>query len=337
MRAFLLVILAAFPSASGAAAEDPYAIVRGVTVSCPGAGLEWGSDDMVRTLAILKGLGVNWVAIHPYGGLRDDGTIGRSRIDRLWDDPSWLTRAIREAHAQGLKIMITPHVAYWGSRFEYRAAIEFEDEASWARFFGTYEEFIVRVARLSKEADAFVVGSELDGTTQREREWRQIVAAVRREFRGPLTYAACWDTYTKVPFWDVLDIVTVQGYFPLVQHEGPPTDAELTAAWARIVSDLEAFGRSRGRNVVLGELGYNRSLAAAVRPWAYPQDAVPEAEALQTRCLDAALGELSKSRGVTGAFLWKWFPGEVSRGNFLVSTPAMRKVITRHWKQKPHG
>jgi hypothetical protein len=326
------MFVAAASLSEAAATEDPYAIVRGVTVSCPGAGLEWGSDDMVRTLAILEGLGVNWVAIHPYGGIRDDGTVGRSRIDRLWEDPSWLTRAIRAAHAKGIKIMITPHVAYWGSRFEYRAAVSFDDEASWARFFGTYEEFIVRVARLSTEADAFVVGSELDRTTHREREWRRIIAAVRREFRGPMTYAAGWDAYAKVAFWDALDVVAVQGYFPLVQHEGVPTDAELTAAWSRIVADLESFGRARGRRVVLGELGYNRSLSAAVRPWEYPQDAVPEAEVLQTRCLDAALGALSKSRGVAGAFLWKWFPGEVSRGNFLASTPAMRNVIARYWR-----
>lgn len=334
LLAIALAVAVAFAprSAVAAAADDPYAIVRGVTVSCPGAGLEWGSDDMVRTLGVLKNLGVNWVAIHPYGGIRNDGTVGRSRIDRLWEDPSWLTRAIREAHAQGIKIMITPHVAYWGTRFDYRASIAFEDEASWARFFDSYEDFIVRVAHLARDADAFVVGSELDRTVHREREWRRIIASVRREFRGPTTYAAGWDAYTRVPFWDALDAVTVQGYFPLVQHEALPTDAELNAAWSRIIADLEGFGRSRGKPVVLGELGYNRSLAAAVRPWEYPQDEDPEAERLQTRCLDAALAALSRSRGVAGAFLWKWFPGEVARGNFLASTPAMRQVIARHWK-----
>ncbi|HMB71729.1 MAG TPA: hypothetical protein VKU85_20625, partial [bacterium] len=69
-----------------------------MTISCPGAGREWGSEEMVGTLGILAGLGVNWVAIHPYGGIANDGTVGRGRIDRLYEDPYWLTRAIREAH-----------------------------------------------------------------------------------------------------------------------------------------------------------------------------------------------------------------------------------------------
>ena len=314
------------------AAVDPYATVRGVTVSCPGAGLEWGSDDMVRTLSVLRELGVNWVAIHPYGGIDEDGTVGGARIDRLWEDPSWLTRAIAEAHAQGIKIMITPHLAYWGTRFRYRGEIRFPDEASWRRFFDTYDAFIVRAARLAHDADAFVVGSELDATTGHDAEWRRIISDVRREFAGPVSYAAGWDKYAQLPFWDALDAIAVQGYFPLVDHEGIPTDAELEGAWARIVAELDGFGRAKGKPVVLGELGYNRSLEAAVRPWEYRQDADPRAEALQTRCLDVALRAVARDGDhVVGAFLWKWFPGEVSRGNFLASTPAMRKVITRNW------
>jgi len=132
-------------------------------------------------------------------------------------------------------------------------------------------------------------------------------------------------------FWDALDAISVQAYFPLVEHEGPPTDAELRSGWDRIVARLEAYGASHGRPVVLGELGYNRSLEAAVRPWEYAVHADPEAESLQVRCLDTALAAVDRSAGIKGAFLWKWFPGEVARGNFRKSTPAMRQVIARHW------
>jgi hypothetical protein len=127
---------------------DPFAEVRGMTVSTPGAGEDWGSDAMVRTLGVLAELGCNWVAIHPYGGIREDGAVGRSRIDGMYDDPAWLTRAIDAAHAQGLKILIKPHLAYWGTRFSWRGEIAFDDEEQWRRFFDTYREWIVRVAAL---------------------------------------------------------------------------------------------------------------------------------------------------------------------------------------------
>lgn len=329
--AVVAILLAALPVLAASPAADPFAEIRGMTISCPMAGEEWGSDEMVETMRILKGLGVNWIAIHPYGGIRNDGTVGQGRIDRLYERPAWLVRAIREAHALGLKICIKPHIAYWGSRFSWRGEITFATDDEWRRFFDTYEDWITNVARLSHHADAFVVGTELEGTTMHEAEWRRVIAAVRAEIDVPLTYSASWSDYEAVPFWDALDAIAVQAYFPLVDHEGMPTDAELAAGWTRIVRELEAFGEARGRDVVLGELGYNRSMQAAVRPWDYAVSGDPRAEWLQARCLDTALAALAQSGTVRGAFLWKWFPGEVRRGNFLVSVPAMREVLARRW------
>ncbi len=72
---------------------------------------------------------------------------------------------------------------------------------------------------------------------------------------------------------------------------------------------------------------------AARKPWAYTQGG-PNAEEVQRRCLRAALAAIDRSEVVTGAFLWKWFPGDSnSRGNFLKSTPAMREVIATQWSQ----
>lgn len=326
-----VLLLSAGPARGAAEPTDPHAVVRGMVVSCPGAGLEWGTDEMVRTMETLRGLGVNWIAIHPYGDIDDDGTVGRGPIDALYRAPSWLTRPIREAHRLGLKVCVTPHIAYWGSRFSWAGEIGFDDEASWRRFFATYEEWLLRVARLAGEADGFSVGTELDRTVHRETEWRRIIARVRSEVDAPLTYCSGWDTYREVPFWDALDAVGVQGYFPLVRHDRIPTDEELTAGWAAVVRELESFARERNRRVVLGELGYNRSLRAAVQPWEYEQDADPRAADLQRRCLDTALQSLSGSSEIAGAFLWKWFPGEAERGNFRQSAPELRAVIREHW------
>ncbi len=81
---------------------------------------------------------------------------------------------------------------------------------------------------------------------------------------------------------------------------------------------------------MLAELGYNRSSTAAVRPWESGQGG-EQAEEVQRRCLNAALSAIDQSDVVVGAFLWKWFPGETRRGNFLMSTAAMREVIKTQW------
>jgi len=325
------VMAAAAPTATSIdPATDAHARVRGMTISCHGAGQIWGSDAMVASMAELREMGVNWITIHPYAGIRGDGTVGSGRIDHLYGETGWLTRPIVEAHRLGLKIMIKPHIAYWGSPFSWRGEITFNDDAAWERFFTTYEAWITKVAEVSAAADAFVVGTELGGTVQHEERWRKIITAVRAETKAPLTYSANWDRYDKVGFWDALDAIGIQSYFPLVDHEGLPSQDELDRAWKGLVRRLEAYGRKHDRKIVLAELGYNLSARAAVEPWDYKQGGTNAGE-VQRRCMQAALSSLEDSEIVSGAFLWKWFPGNRRRGDFLMMTKAMRAVITERW------
>jgi hypothetical protein len=320
-------------TAATAAAPDPHQRVRGMTISCHGSGQSWGSDEMVASMAELRAMGVNWIAIHPYGGIDNDGTIGDPHQSRMYADPTWLRRPIEEAHRLGMKIMIKPHIAYWGSHFSWRGEIAFKSAEEWDHFFETYTAWILRVAEITHDADAFVVGTELDKTVHREREWRDIIAKIREHTDAPLTYAANWDSYERVPFWDALDVIGVQAYFPLVDHDGLPTDEELDRGWSRVMDQLHAFSTRFGKKILLAELGYNDSADAAVRPWEYRRGG-ENAELIQQRCLRASLRAVEHDDTVVGAFLWKWFPGGSTRGNFLKSTPAMRAVIRETWE--PH-
>ncbi|MGI9015224.1 MAG: glycoside hydrolase family 113 [Phycisphaerales bacterium] len=315
-------------------AVDPYAHVRGMTVSCQTWGWEWGSDDMITAMQELKAMGVNWIAIHPYAGIRQDGTVSSGRMGREQDGdhPQWLRRPIEEAHRLGLKIMIKPHIAYWGSGFKWRGEIAFgNDDAAWQNFFETYRAWILDVATICHDADAFVVGTELDQTVRFESEWRAIISDVRNVMPAvPLTYAANWDQYQQIRFWNDLDVIGIQAYFPLVGHRNTPETDELTTAWQRVLQAIEHYACEHDRRVVFTELGYNTSSLAAHSPWE-SQSGGPHAEMIQERCLSAALQSLREPDVVAGAFLWKWFPGSPHGENFLMSTPAMRRVIHRCW------
>jgi len=333
----------------GHEAEDPHAIVRGMTVSCQTWGWEWGTDEMVETMRELKGLGVNWIAIHPYARIHADGAVTARRLNDPDEPPRWLTRPIEEAHRLGLKIMIKPHIAYWGSPFEWRGDITFDTEEEWTRFFATYHEWITTTARICAGADAFVVGTELDQTIQREDEWREIIDSVRAHYdAGPITYAANWDAYDRVPFWDALDVIGIQAYFPILDDPArgerarqgdagagienlPDLDA-IDAGWARIMNDLNTFAERKGKRIVFTELGYNESSTAPYVPWDHRQGG-PNAREIQKRCLDRALKAIADEPAVTGAFLWKWFPGSPTRGNYAKARPHTREVIAVNWSE----
>ena len=317
-------------------------IVKGITVSTPRGGRDWGSDAMVGTIGQIRSLGSNWIAIHPYGGIERDGRVScRRRDGETTEAPVWLTRPIAEAHRQGMKILIKPHLAHWRSGFAWRGEIAFDSEADWDRFFSTYTAWIAEVARFSRGADAFAVGTELDRTVGvlnagHAARWRAIISAVRDVFPGVLTYAANWTDYERVPFWDAVDLVGIQAYFPVVtdakrrDERRAPADAELEAGWQDILRRMRRFSRRVGQPILFTELGYNNAASAPYEPWD-DEGGGPDAETLQERLLTIALRAVASEPSIRGAFLWKWFPGERQPRNFAMSRPALRQIISRQW------
>lgn len=319
-----------------------HASVRGMTISCQTFGREWGTDAFAAELDRLAELGVNWIAIHPYASIAADGSLRWRDLDPE-SPPVWLERPIREAHARGLEIFIKPHIAYWGSPFSWRGEIAFEDESSRARFFTDYTRWIVEVARCTRDADAFAVGTELGGMVAHAEDWARIIEGVREVTPAHLTYAANWDSYLEVPFWDRLDCIGVQAYFPLCDSTSP-TEADLDEGWRRVFDPLRSLSERTGKPVVFTELGYDAHLDTARTPWVGGgghgrggpgRTRDPAGLALQRRCLEVALRTLA-SEGekdwLRGAFLWKWFAGRTHGAeDFVLDTEAIRATLSEQW------
>lgn len=304
---------------------------RGVVISCPRAGQIWGSPAMAESLGELDGLGVEWVAIHPYGWVKRDGTVRRYRPG----EHGYLERAAALAKEAGMRLFWKPHLGYWGS-FEWRGAIEFgADEAAWRRFFDGYRRFIVEQARVAErlEVPLFAIGVELGGTVHREEEWRGLIAAVRAVYDGRIVYAANWDRVDAVPFWDAIDRIGVHAYFPLASDD-EPSRAELRAAWDGPLARLETLARRHDRPVLVAEIGYNRSPRAAAEPWDYETVDAPETRSLRARLMEVAIERLEAAPHVIGMYWWKWMPGtpnDPGDENFSLRDPEAREVLRRRW------
>lgn len=328
----LAAVILAVCSAPAPAREATREEIRGITLSTHGGGRDWGSDGAAQALSEIAGLGANWVAIHPYARIDADGSVRFHRFPP-GAPPPHLARPIREAHARGLKLLVKPHLAYWGSPFAWRGEIEFADDATWERFWRSYTEWIVTLAGALREADGFVVGTELDRTLRFEGAWRRLISEVRSASPVPLTYAANWTDFERVPFWDALDVIGIQAYFP-ISDSALPDRAALRAGWRGLTARLRDYASSRNRPIVFTELGYNRSHRAAREPWRYDVDG-PEAEALQALCLATALESIEAEPEILGAFLWKWFPAPRMEGrNFQLATPRLTDVIRRAWETR---
>lgn len=314
---------------------DAHMHVRGMTISCQTWGREWGTDGFCRELDELKALGANWVAIHPYASIRAGGELRWRDFDPA-DPPQWLARPIEEAHRRGMCILIKPHLAYWGSSFRWRGDVDFEQPEELDRFFASYREWICKVAEATRGADAFCVMTELDRLTEHEDRWREVIAAVRGATDAHLTLASNWSDYSRIAFWDALDVIGVQAYFPL-SGSRDPDEAALKAGWKKALVDLQDLVQRTGKPAVFTELGYDCSLDAAARPWESARHRSGEgdpqmAAAVQRRCLKVALEVLEAEKSwLRGAFLWKWFVGEAPGEDFVVDRPPVRAVLEEIW------
>jgi hypothetical protein len=310
---------------------DPLeAPVRGVIISTHGGGRDWGNDTIVQTIMDIRDVGANWVSIHPYARIRGDGSVHFRDFDPQ-APPEHIVRPIREAHALGMRICIKPHLAYWRSPFSWRGEITFSDDESWETFWAGYRLWILKLAEACKDADVFVVGTELDKTLHMEDKWRDLIWEVRAISDVPLTYGANWTDYDRVPFWDALDMIGIQAYFPIADSVDAGRE-ELESGWSKLMDKLRKFGEDREQRILFTELGYNRSLEAAVKPWEYRVDG-EEAVPVQADCFRVALKAIEQENAVLGVLLWKWFPNPRPVGrNFQLATPLLKEVISEAWK-----
>ena len=104
-----------------------------------------------------------------------------------------------------------------------RAALRPRSVRAWFR---SYRRFIQHYASLAErlDVDMLSVGLEyrsLDGPAH-AADWRRVIRAVRARFSGSLTYGANGaDAWTRVRFWDALDLIGIDAYFPLSKGGSP--------------------------------------------------------------------------------------------------------------------
>jgi hypothetical protein len=109
-----------------------------------------------------------------------------------------------------------------------------------------------------------------------EEHWRRVVGEARRHYSGRLSYAANFDQYHLVGFWDALDLIGINAYFPLRGAEVPDLSAaelgdQLAAGWRQVLGGIEDFRQEQGlgdRQVLFTEIGYVARANATLRPWA---------------------------------------------------------------------
>lgn len=334
MGVLLICVFAAGVSQGGETHETlgPQA-VRGVNYAhLHRGGLGYGSDASREELANLRELGVDWVALTPFGyqhsagqdrvagfdpdeplehflTSRSDRPVERPGRDRTLTDRH-LADEVAAAHSLGLKVLVKPHI--WSHDFrrgdDWHGTIEQDNPQAHERWRRSYLRFMLHYARLARDtdADALCIGTELvSQTLNHPDDWRTLIARVREVYPGKVTYAAHWDReFSQIDFWDRLDAIGISAYFPL----DAPDDAtvpQLVNAWQPHKKLIEQVQQRFGKPVVFLEVGYRPATGAYRQPWITSGGATDPM--IQARAYEATFRAFADEPWWHGLFLWKTF------------------------------
>jgi len=217
-----------------------------------------------------------------------------------------IIHAIRTCHSLGLRVMLKPHVDCLDG--SHRLDIIPSEE-----WFANYKKMIVRYAEMAarNKVEMFCIGTELENTSfsNWDAKWRDVIKAVRDVYSGRLSYSANWTEYQSVSFWDEMDFIGIDAYFPLTR-KNDPTEEELIAAWNRVADDIEKWINENNiiKGIIFTELGYVSSDGTNKQPWATLNK--PEDQKEQRDALEAAFIVLTKRDWFKGLYIWQYFPQE---------------------------
>ena len=297
---------------------------RGITIGPiengyhPGVG--YGSPAYERTLVESRNAGADWVAITPFGRAAD--LQGRG-VDLTFEVPfeenrAAVRRAIQMAHEHGLKVMLVPHI--WVESGGWRAEIDPKTDEGWAAWAKSYGDFVRTWAKVAEEtgAEMFSAGVELRSwvTTARSPSFGAILRDLRRIYRGTLTYSANWDDVDRTVILGDLDVIGINAFYPLAEHDGDGYDAHLAGA-RRVRDKVHALAETWHKPVLFTEIGYTTRPDPAVRPWEWPDQMahVKVDEDAQALAYHALLAPLLDEPDFAGFFVWRVYadPDDVSQ------------------------
>jgi hypothetical protein len=303
---------------------DDFEPLRGATIGPienayhPGKG--YGSMAYSRTLREVVAMGGGWVVLTPFGRVNDLSGVG---VDPTFEtavvrNQADVGRAVLQAHALGLRVMIVPHL--WVESGGWRAEIDPKTTAGWKRWEQSYRAFLLGWARVAEASgvDLLSVGVELRSwvTTTHAPSFESIVSEVRALYHGPLTYSANWDDAEDTVIWGKLDVIGINAFYPLADEAGAPLDKMRVKAREH-TQNLAALAKRWGKRVLFTEIGYTARQDPALKPWEWPDGMknVHVVEPDQARAYAALLAETLDQRFFAGFFVWRLYadPDDVSQ------------------------
>jgi hypothetical protein len=252
----------------------------------------------------------NYVALMPFGFIKELSSPKiNHNTNRQWfgETKNGLLQYAKSFQKENVGIMVKPQIWIWKGAFT--GNIKMDSEEDWMLLENSYREFILTyaIAAENLNAELLCIGTELEEfVLNRPQYWRKLIEEIRFVYKGKLTYAANWDEFKRVPFWDALDYIGIDAYFPL-SDDKTPTIAVYEQGWKLYKKEISQLQRQVNKPVLFTEFGYRSVDFAGKKPWDSKRVVGAINLEAQTNGLQAIHNQFWKEDWFAGGFIWKWF------------------------------
>jgi hypothetical protein len=303
------------------------------------SGNAFSSSESDESLRLLTETNTEWIAIC-FSWAQSNTTSYDIQLDPNRTPTTESVRhAIEVAHGLGLKVMLKPMVdtleeeKIQGYPTVWRGEIQPSDN-----WFASYSEFINGFAEFAEQnnVELFCVGCEFKSTVMEKEQWEMVISGVREHYSGPITYAADWTSYQDIDWWDSVDYVGIDAYFPLSIFNYNPSLEKLTNAWNDYANEIEEWLSMVNMPVIFTEIGYRSGDGTNMAPSNYWLEMSLDLQE-QTDCYEAAFQVLWKRSWFYGFYWWTWIYDPAQGGlNDSYHTPQNKptqELITQWYSQ----
>jgi len=290
--------------------QDLYAIDgkhRGMGVYDFGRSNRTTYNELIKT-------NIEWVQILPYFYQESETTNTIRNVKELgvWSRrDSAFIKSIENLHAKNIRVLLKPHL--WMSS-GWRSNISFDNDQDWDIWFESYRKTILHYAIMAERTNAelFCIGTELRSSIkQQPKKWKSLIKEIKQIYSGKLTYAANWnDDYDNINFWDELDYIGIQGYFPLTKEPNPSLES-IQKGWQSHKEKLQKLSEKYQKKILFTEVGYRPDENATKKPWEWGSFFgrhlfQKKSNKTQYLAFEALYSELWEEKWFAGTYIWQW-------------------------------
>ena len=256
---------------------------------------------------------VEWIAVVPFLYQKDEKTTKINVPDTvgIWTQrDSVFIKSIEKVHSKNMHVMLKPHL--WMSS-GWRSNVSQSSKSDWNTWFTSYRNNMLHYAKMANETNVelFCIGTELKSSIkQQPQQWIALIKEIKNIYKGKLTYAANWDgEFEFIDFWNELDYIGIQAYFPLTKVDNPDLET-IKKGWDSHITMLEKLSKKHNKPILFTEVGYKSDASTTIKPWEWAKFSGiiynKKSDKTQQLAYEALFQRLWSKDWFSGMYIWEW-------------------------------